>query len=187
MILEKSVGSRVLAQAIDSTALQKNPHLTGMVKLRFFQSTVKPITSTIIPRPTDLSRMIRVTLTIGIFASCLIFHRILYAQADVDIIAEEGVYAKCIGCHSPAYHRTGPKHCGLLGRKAGSEAGFTYTAALKNSGIVWTTETLDLFLMAPLKMVPGTNMGVSGVSSSVERSQLIRYLSRLNEDNPLCN
>ena len=43
-ILEKSVGSRILAQALDSTALQKNAHLTEWVKLRFFQSTVKPIT-----------------------------------------------------------------------------------------------------------------------------------------------
>lgn len=80
--------------------------------------------------------MIRVTLTIGIFASYLIFDRILYAQANVDIIAEGGVYAKSIGCHSPAYHHTGSKHFGLLGRQAGSEADFTYTTALKNSGIV---------------------------------------------------
>jgi hypothetical protein len=54
--LEKSVGSRILAQALESTALQKNAHLTEWVKLRFFQSTVKPITGTIIPCPTDLSR-----------------------------------------------------------------------------------------------------------------------------------
>jgi cytochrome c len=131
--------------------------------------------------------MIRVTLTIPIFVCFLIFHSTIYAQADMDIVAGELVYAKCIGCHSPAYHRTGPKHCGLVGRQAGSESGFTYTAALKNSGIIWTTETLDIFLTAPLKMIPGTNMGFSGISSSVERSLLIRYLSRLNEDNPLCN
>ena len=34
--LKKSVGSRFLAQAIDSTALQKNTRLTEWVKLRFF-------------------------------------------------------------------------------------------------------------------------------------------------------
>jgi len=59
MNLEKSVGSRILAQALDSTALQKNTRLTEWVKLRFFQSTVKPIACTIIPRPTDLSRLKR--------------------------------------------------------------------------------------------------------------------------------
>ncbi len=131
--------------------------------------------------------MIRVTLNIATYACFLIFNSSIYAQADVDVVAEERVYAKCIGCHSPAYHRTGPKHCGLLGRQAGSQADFTYTTALKNSGIVWTTETLNHFLKAPLEMVPGTSMGFSGISSSTERSQLIRYLSRLNEDNPLCN
>ena len=34
--LEKSVGSRILAQALDSTTLQKNARLTERVKLRFF-------------------------------------------------------------------------------------------------------------------------------------------------------
>jgi hypothetical protein len=34
--LKKSVGSRFLAQALDSTALQKNTRLTEWVKLRFF-------------------------------------------------------------------------------------------------------------------------------------------------------
>ena len=34
--LVKSVGSRILAQAINSTAFQKNTHLTEWVKLRFF-------------------------------------------------------------------------------------------------------------------------------------------------------
>jgi len=33
LILEKSVGSRLLAQALDTTALQKNTHLTEWVKL----------------------------------------------------------------------------------------------------------------------------------------------------------
>ncbi len=107
----------------------------------------------------------------------------VYAQSNVDDVAGKRVYSRCIGCHSPAYHRTGPKHCGLLGRQAGREPDFTYTAAFKSSGILWTTETLDLFLRAPLRMVPGTSMGFSGISSSAERS----LLSRLNKDNPLCN
>jgi cytochrome c len=131
--------------------------------------------------------MIRLSLAVALFACSIIYHSSVYAQADEDIDAEERVYAKCTGCHSPAYHRTGPKHCDLLGRQAGSQPGFTYTAALKNSGIIWTTDMLGLFLMAPMEIVPGTSMGFAGISSSVERSQLIRYLSRLNKDNPLCN
>ena len=54
--LNKSVGSRLLAQALDSTALQKNTRLTEWVKLRFFQSTVKPTSCAIIPLPTDFFR-----------------------------------------------------------------------------------------------------------------------------------
>ncbi len=130
--------------------------------------------------------MIRVILTSAIFACSVNYQSMVYAQANESIAAGARVYEQCIACHSPTYHRTGPKHCGLLGRQAGGEADFTYTSAMKTSGIIWTTETLDIFLKAPLAMVPGTSMGVSGISSSTERALLIHYLSQLNAENPLC-
>ncbi len=61
--LEKSVRSRFLAQSIDSTALQKNTHLTEWARLIFFKSTVKSMSCTINLRPTDLSRFKRALLT----------------------------------------------------------------------------------------------------------------------------
>jgi cytochrome c len=134
----------------------------------------------------SLTAMIKVFLTIALLAFSVNYQSMVYAQADEHIVAGAHVYVKCIACHSPTYHRTGPKHCGLLGRQAGSEVDFTYTSAMKTSGIIWTTETLDIFLKAPLAMVPGTSMGVFGISSSTERSLLIRYLSQLNAENPLC-
>ncbi|MGH8504438.1 MAG: c-type cytochrome, partial [Stenotrophobium sp.] len=71
----------------------------------------------------------------------------------------EAVYARCGACHSLTYDRTGPRHCGLFGRRAGSVKGFNYSPAMKNSGIVWSEKTLDEFLTNPMKMVPGTYMG----------------------------
>jgi len=68
IILEKSVGSQFLAQTTDSTALQKNARLTEWVRIRFFQSPVKPMVCTINSRPTDLSRIIHFLL-IGLFFS----------------------------------------------------------------------------------------------------------------------
>jgi len=111
---------------------------------------------------------------------------IAYSDSDINIAAGKHIYTRCTGCHTFAYHRTGPKHCGLFERRAGSSPGFEFTPALTDSGIIWTTKTLDQFLKAPLETVPGTNMGFSGIPSSIERAQLIMFLSTLTEKNPLC-
>jgi len=45
---------------------------------------------------------------------------IAYSDVIENINAGKKIYSRCIGCHTPAYHRTDPKHCGLPGRHAGS-------------------------------------------------------------------
>jgi cytochrome c len=118
------------------------------------------------------------------FLSCLWLFAC--AQADKDVSGGEQLYAQCMGCHSPGWHRTGPRHCDLIGRRAGSAEGFEFTQAMQDSGIIWTQATLDDFLKAPLDIVPGTSMGFAGITSARERQQLINYLSQLNKDNPVC-
>ena len=95
--------------------------------------------------------------------------------------AGQEIYFRCIACHALAHNRTGPRHCGLFGRRAGSVKGFGYSEAMKRSKIVWSAETLDRFLADPLKAVPGTSMGYAGVADSKERADLIAYLERVNE------
>lgn len=90
----------------------------------------------------------------------------------------EAVYARCFACHALAYNRTGPKHCSLLGRRAGSVAGFEYSAAMKRANWVWDRKTLDRFLADPLKTVPGTTMGYAGVKDRQERADLIAYIEQ---------
>jgi cytochrome c len=97
-----------------------------------------------------------------------------------DAIHGEAIYARCLACHAPAYDRTGPRHCGLFGRRAGSVPGFAYSAAMKKAGIVWSESTLDRFLANPLQVVPGTAMGYAGVTDRQERADLIAYLKREN-------
>ena len=109
-----------------------------------------------------------------------------YSDSDMDVSAGKRIYTRCTGCHAPGYHRTGPKHCGLMGRRAGSVSEFEFTPAMKNSEITWTKETLDQFLRAPLDMMPGTNMGFAGIPSAGERQQLIAFLATLTYENPLC-
>jgi cytochrome c len=101
----------------------------------------------------------------------------LFAHAKGDPKAGEAVYTRCLACHAIEYDRTGPRHCGLIGRKAGSVPGFAYSEAMNKSGIVWNTRTLDRFIENPMKTVPGTAMGYDGVKDPKERADLVAYLA----------
>ena len=98
------------------------------------------------------------------------------AGAAGDATAGEAIYSRCLACHTLAYDRTGPRHCGLIGRRAGSVEGFPYSEAMKRSSIVWTAQTLDRFLANPLQAVPGTTMGYAGIDDARERADLIAWL-----------
>jgi len=100
------------------------------------------------------------------------------AGAARDAERGEQLHARCLACHALAYDRVGPRHCGLFGRVAGSVPDFAYSIAMKNSKITWNDETLDRFLAAPRKMVPGTSMTYDGVADPRERADLIAYLKR---------
>ena len=86
------------------------------------------------------------------------------------------IYPRCEACHALRYDRTGPRHCGLLGRKAGSVPGFDYSPAMKRSKLTWDEKTLDRFLADPPGVVPGTAMTYAGVADAQERADLIAYL-----------
>jgi cytochrome c len=102
--------------------------------------------------------------------------------------AERGaaLYGRCKACHSLERNRTGPKHCGLVGRPAGSVPGYAYSEAMRQAGLVWTPEALDRFLADPRGAVPGTRMGYAGVKDAQERADLIAYLTAATEDAPAC-
>jgi cytochrome c len=103
---------------------------------------------------------------------------LLAALAAGDPAAGEAVYSRCLGCHALEYNRTGPKHCGLIGRHAGSVAGYEYSPAMKSSKLVWNEKTLDRFLADPPGTVPGTTMTYAGVPQAKDRADLIAYLEQ---------
>jgi cytochrome c len=102
-----------------------------------------------------------------------------------DARAGEAVYTRCLACHALAYDRTGPRHCGLFGRLAGSVQGFDYSEAMKRSNIRWNEAALDRFLANPAKEVPGTTMGYAGITDRKERADLNAYLKQAT-DSPEC-
>jgi cytochrome c len=97
-------------------------------------------------------------------------------QAAPDPAHGEQVYARCLACHALASDRVGPRHCGLLGRRAGSVPGFNYSPAMKKSKLTWDEKTLDRFLAKPMKVVHGTAMTYDGVPDPKDRADLIAYL-----------
>lgn len=87
---------------------------------------------------------------------------------------------RCAMCHTTASGGRagiGPNLAGIVGRQAGSTT-YTYSAALKKAAIKWDKATLDAFLTAPGKVVPGTRMVVQ-VSDPAQRAKLIAYLATL--------
>ena len=83
---------------------------------------------------------------------------------------------KCIGCHSLDANRVGPKHRGVVGRRAGSVPGYRYSDAVKGSKIVWTADTLDKWLANPEALIPGQRMGYR-VRSADQRRDIIAFLN----------
>lgn len=88
--------------------------------------------------------------------------------------------SRCAVCHTDTVsgaNTLGPNLYGVLNRKAGSNR-YRSSPALKASGLTFNTKTLDAWLAAPAKLVPGTRMVVA-TPKPADRADLIAYLSTL--------
>jgi nitrite reductase (NO-forming) len=96
-----------------------------------------------------------------------------------DAAAGRLVFRKCQACHSieAGKNLLGPSLAGIIGRKAGTEAGYNYSPAMKSADIVWSPETLDKYLTDPAKLVPGNKMPFPGLKTDHDRSDVIAYLA----------
>jgi nitrite reductase (NO-forming) len=96
-----------------------------------------------------------------------------------DAAAGRQVFRKCQACHSlePGKNMLGPSLGGLMGRKAGSEAGYNYSPAMKQANITWDTKTLDAYLADPQKNVPGNKMPFPGLKTDHDRADIIAFLA----------
>lgn len=126
--------------------------------------------------------MVRVrSLTI---VACLGFATSAYA-GDGDPAAGEKVFTKCKVCHQigpGARNMIGPEQNGLDGRKTGSVAGYNYSDANKNSGIVWTAETFKKYIVDPKATIPGTKMIFPGLPNEKDRDDVWAYISQFKAD-----
>lgn len=87
-------------------------------------------------------------------------------------------FAACRACHTVVMGQRsglGPNLNGVVGRPAASQPDFKYSPALKNAQLRWDEKTLNEFLAAPAKKVPGTRM-VIGMADPAKRAAIIAYL-----------
>ena len=103
---------------------------------------------------------------------------LLVLAAAPDLELGERLYAaRCGACHALDDNGAGPRHRGLLGRKAGTQPGFEYSEALRRSGLVWSRQTLDRWLADPNALVPGNKMVVQLANDAGERAAIIEWLA----------
>lgn len=102
-----------------------------------------------------------------------------FASLTGNAAAGEAVFVQCKTCHEveAGKNKIGPHLAGVVGRKAGSVEGYSYSPANKNSGITWSKEKLFQYLEKPARVVPGTKMAFAGISDAQKRADLIEWLA----------
>jgi glucose/arabinose dehydrogenase/cytochrome c2 len=86
---------------------------------------------------------------------------------------------QCSGCHSLARAAPalpGPNLSGVFGRKAGTLAGYSFSAAMRETGTTWGQMSLDYFLAEPAGFVPGTTMAAVSLPNPQARADLLGYM-----------
>jgi len=86
---------------------------------------------------------------------------------------------RCTGCHALDIDKEGPRLSGVFGRAAGSVRTFSYSDAVKKSGVTWDAAALDKWLTEPVAFIPDSNMAFRVVDAG-ERSAIIAYLKQIS-------
>jgi len=123
-----------------------------------------------------LGASVRVSLLIAAFCAEIMLAGSVSAQTPA---RGRILFLRCSSCHdisSGPSATIGPNLKDVIGRRAGSLAGFAYSPALKAQTFVWDPAHLDLWLQGPSALVPGTAMAFAGLPSQTDRQAVIAYL-----------
>jgi cytochrome c len=127
----------------------------------------------------------KTTLAIAGLVLTLVVAAMAQAAQAQDVAAGEQSFKKCQICHrigEGAKNFAGPELNGLDGRHSGSAAGFSYSDANKNSGIVWSEATFKDYIKDPRAKIPGTKMIFPGIKNEKEIGDLWAYIKQFGPD-----
>ncbi len=99
----------------------------------------------------------------------------------VAAIEPPAAFARCAVCHNAAKgapDKLGPNLYGVFGHKMG-QGSFSFSEALKTSGLTMDEATLDQWLENPRQLVPGNRMSFPGLKDPAKRQEIIAYLKQL--------
>ena len=89
---------------------------------------------------------------------------------------------QCKACHTVEKggpSPIGPNLFGVVGRKAGTLDGYSYSEAMKKSGITWDDAALGDYLKDPKAKVPQGKMAFAGLRQAAQPGDVIAYLKKL--------
>ena len=124
-------------------------------------------------------------MQILLFTMLLTFLAVSSPLAAGDPTRGEKIFNKCQPCHAlrEGKHKIGPSLYQIIGKKAGTAAGFKRYRGLKGANWIWTEETLDLFLTNPKKFVKKKadkrSSMVLKLKKRKDRDDVISYLKSL--------
>ena len=101
-----------------------------------------------------------------------------------DAEAGKAVFERCKICHTVeagGRNGVGPNLHAIFGRKAGTLDGFTYSEAMKSSGIVWDDDTMAKYLRSPREVVAGGKMAFPGIKEDDQLANVIAYLHQATQ------
>ncbi|WP_325435339.1 c-type cytochrome [Pseudomonas nitroreducens] len=114
----------------------------------------------------------------SLFAGALLLADLAQA-ANCDATPGQRVFEnKCSACHALGEDRVGPHLSGVVGRRVGSVAGYTYSADLASAGTDWSLERLDQWLSSPARLYPDTAMAFGGIRNPADRQALLCFLQQ---------
>jgi cytochrome c2 len=122
--------------------------------------------------------MFRKTLTALAMLAC----STVIANAAGDPVKGAQVFKRCAICHTATRggaNGVGPNLFGIVGTKAGAVPGYSFSAALKKSGVVWTEANLIKWVSGPARMIPGNKMPFAGLTSKKQQADVVAYLETL--------
>ena len=105
---------------------------------------------------------------------------VVIAAPAGDPVKGKAVFARCAVCHdlNTGANRIGPSLKGVIGRKAGTVAGYAYSPAMKKKAVTWNATTINAYLAAPSAYVPGNKMTMAPIANPQDRANLVAYLQQ---------